>query len=56
MRNFVYSVQFQFDPSELIVIVGHEQNIIKIIDIFTESVNNLIDIYNTIKSEATKNL
>ena len=34
----------------------NEQNIIKIIDIFTESVNNLIDIYNTIKSEATKNL
>ena len=34
----------------------NEQNIIKLIDTFTESVNNLIDIYNTIKSEATKNL
>ena len=35
---------------------NNEQNAIKIIEVFTESSNNLIDIYNTIIAEAKKNL
>tara|TARA_Y100000817_G_scaffold292502_1_gene264762 strand:- start:89 stop:1294 length:1206 start_codon:yes stop_codon:yes gene_type:complete len=34
----------------------NEQNAIKIIEVFTESANNLIDIYNTMIAEAKKNL
>ena len=34
----------------------NEQNVIKIIEVFTETCNTLIDIYNTIISEAKKNL
>ena len=34
----------------------NQQNAIKIIEVFTESSNNLIDIYNTIIAEAKKNL
>ena len=34
----------------------NEQNAIKIIEEFTESANNLIDIYNTMIAEAKKNL
>ena len=34
----------------------NEQNAIKIIEVFTESANNLIDIYNSMISEARKNL
>ena len=34
----------------------NEQNVIKLIEVFTESSNNLIDIYNTMISEAKKNL
>ena len=34
----------------------NEQNLIKIIEVFTESSNNLIDIYNTMIAEAKKNL
>ena len=34
----------------------NEQNVIKLIEVFTESSNNLIDIYNTMIAEAKKNL
>ena len=34
----------------------NEQDVIKIIEAFTESSNNLIEIYNKIISEAKKNL
>ena len=34
----------------------NEQNVIKLIEVFTESSNNLIDTYNTLISEAKKNL
>ena len=34
----------------------NEQNIMKIIEVFTESSNNLIEIYNKIIEEAKKNL
>jgi DNA-directed RNA polymerase subunit L len=34
----------------------NEQNVIKIIEVFTESANNLIDVYNKLVSEAKKNL
>jgi DNA-directed RNA polymerase subunit L len=34
----------------------NEQNIIKIIETFTQSSNNLIEIYNTMISQAKKNL